>query len=228
MKNKKRILKIIISILIIIALIIIIYIFYKNTNKNLKTGNNLSNKTSQEIEEYILNISSYEAEIELEVETNKNKTMYKIKQSYTSPNIVKQVAHEPDNISGLETTFDGEKLTINNTKLNLSTVYQNYQYITSNFLWLNSFIEEYKTNGGKIYEENQMIIMEVSSKNSNPYNSLKKLFINKETGKITKMIVQDKNQKKLVYILYNEIKINSLKKEDILAFKFNKFFVAQY
>lgn len=60
MKNKKRILKIIISILIIIALIIIIYIFYKNTNKNLKTGNNLSNKTSQEIEEYILNISSYE------------------------------------------------------------------------------------------------------------------------------------------------------------------------
>ena len=39
MKNKKRILKIIISILIIIALIIIIYIFYKNTNKNLKTGN---------------------------------------------------------------------------------------------------------------------------------------------------------------------------------------------
>ena len=84
MKNKKRILKIIISILIIIALIIIIYIFYKNTNKNLKTGNNLSNKTSQEIEEYILNISSYEAEIELEVETNKNKTMYKIKQSYTA------------------------------------------------------------------------------------------------------------------------------------------------
>ena len=67
MKNKKRILKIIISILIIIALIIIIYIFYKNTNKNLKTGNNLSNKTSQEIEEYILNISSYDAEIELPV-----------------------------------------------------------------------------------------------------------------------------------------------------------------
>ena len=28
--------------------------------------------------------------------------------------------------------------------------------------------------------------------------------------------------------LYNEIKINSFKKEDILAFKFNKFFVAQY
>lgn len=227
MKNK-MILKITIAIVVIAVIAIIIYFFSRNVNKNSKMGNNLSNKTSQEIEEYILNISSYEAEIELEVETNKNKTKYKIKQSYTSPNIVKQVVHEPDNISGLETTFDGEKLTINNTKLNLSTVYQNYQYITSNFLWLNSFIEEYKTNGGKIYEENQMIIMEVSSKNSNPYNSLKKLFINKETGKITKMIVQDKNQKKLVYILYNEIKINSFKKEDILAFKFNKFFVAQY
>lgn len=47
-------------------------------------GNNLSNKTNQEIEEYILNISSYEAEIDVEVETNKNKTKYKIKQSYVT------------------------------------------------------------------------------------------------------------------------------------------------
>ena len=42
------------------------------------------------------------------------------------------------------------------------------------------------------------------------------------------MIVQDKNQKNLVYILYNEIKINSLKKEEVLAFRLNNFSVAQY
>ena len=92
-------------------------------------------------------------------------------------NYLSKIPKKSITTQGITSTFDGEKLTINNTKLNLSTVYQNYQYITSNFLWLNSFIEEYKTNGGKIYEENQMIIMEVSSKNSNPYNSLKKLFI---------------------------------------------------
>ena len=42
------------------------------------------------------------------------------------------------------------------------------------------------------------------------------------------MVVQDKNQKKLVYILYNEMKINSLKREEVIAFKLNNICVAQY
>lgn len=228
MKNK-MILKITIAIVVIAIIAIIIYFFSRNVNKNSKMGNNLSNKTNQEIEEYILNISSYEAEIEVEVETNKNKTKYKIKQSHVAPNIEKQTILEPSNISGLETVYDGNTLKINNTKLNLSTVYQNYQYMTENFLWLNSFIEDYKNSSNKkLYEENNMIIMEVTLQNSNQYVSSKKLFIDKTTGKITKMIVQDKNQKNLVYILYNEIKINSLKKEEVLAFRLNNFSVAQY
>ena len=159
----------------------------------------------------------------------KNKTKYKIKQSYVAPNIEKQTILEPSNISGLETVYDGNTLKINNTKLNLSTVYQNYQYMIENFLWLNSFIEDYKNSSNKkLYEENNMIIMEVTLHNNNQYVSSKKLFIDKTTGKITKMIVQDKNQKNLVYILYNEIKINSLKKEEVLAFRLNNFSVAQY
>ena len=228
MKNK-MILKITIAIIVIAIIAVIIYFFSRNVNKNLKMGNNLSNKTNQEIEEYILNISSYEAEIEVEVETNKNKTKYKIKQSYVAPNIEKQTILEPSNISGLETAYDGNTLKINNTKLNLSTVYQNYQYMTENFLWLNSFIEDYKNSSNKkFYEENDMIIMEVILQSNNQYVSSKKLFIDKTTGKITKMIVQDKNQKNLVYILYNEIKINSLKMEEVLAFRLNDSYVAQY
>lgn len=229
MKKTSKTLKIIVVIMTVLMVAIIIYFFSKNTNKNLKIGNNLSNKTNQKIEEYILNISSYEAEIEIEIESNKNKTKYKMQQSYVSPNIEKQTIMEPENISGLETIYDGSKLTINNTKLNLSTVYQNYQYITENFLWLNSFIEDYKkSNNKKIYEEGNMLVMDVVLEGSNPYVYSKKLFIDKSTSEIEKMIVQDKNQKKIVYILYNEIKINSLIKEEILAFKLNNVSVEQY
>lgn len=229
MKNKKITLIITAVIIAIAILTMIIYFFSKNVNKNLKTGNNLSNKTNQEIEEYILNISSYEAEIQVEVESNKNNTKYKLKQSYVSPNVAKQIVIEPENICGLETIYDGNKLTINNTKLNLSTVYQDYQYITQNFLWLNSFIDDYKNSRNrKIYEENNMVIMEVTLDTNNPYLFKKQLFIDKTNGKINKMIVQDKNQKKLVYILYNEIKINSLKREEVIAFKLNNLCVAQY
>ena len=52
MKNK-MILKITIAIVVIAVIAIIIYFFSRNVNKNSKMGNNLSNKTNQEIEEYI-------------------------------------------------------------------------------------------------------------------------------------------------------------------------------
>ncbi len=42
-----------------------------------------------------------------------------------------------------------------------------------------------------------------------------------------KLIVQDKNQKNLVYILYKEIEIGSLKKEEVLAFRLQEN-IAQY
>lgn len=215
---------IIIAFAVIIAICVLIYFFSKNGNKNLNFGNNLSNKSNQEIEEYILNISSYEADIIMTVESNKNTTQYKLKQSYSSPNLEKQVVEEPSNIQGLETIYDGIKLTVKNTKLNLTKIYENYPYLTNNYLWLNSFIEDYKTakKAGKnyqIYEENNKIIMKVNLDNNNPYVSYKKLFIDKQNSKIEKLVVQDKNQKNLVYILYNEIKINSLGKEEVLAFK---------
>lgn len=35
------------------------------------------------------------------------------------------------------------------------------------------------------------------------------------------MEIEEVNKKMLVYILYNEIKINSINKEEVLAFKLN-------
>lgn len=229
--NKKFIIVSMIAVLIVTA--IILYFFFKNANKNLNIGNNLSNKTLQEVEEYILNISSYEAEIEVSVESNKNKTKYIISQNYVSPNIEKQIVKEPSNIQGLETIYDGKKLTIHNSKLNLTTIYENYPYLTDNFLWLHSFIEDYrnaKANGEKtkLYEENNQIIMEVELSNTNQYVASKKLVIDKITGTIQKLVVQDKNQKNLVYILYNEMKMNSLKKEEVLAFCLQEDSITQY
>lgn len=232
MKNKK-----IITILIMIILIIItaftIYYLYKNSNKDLNLQNNLANKSNQEIEEYILNIASYEANIEVSIDGNKNKTQYKMKQSYANPNFEKQIIEEPSNISGLQTIYDGNTLTISNTKLNLSTVYQNYPYLVDNFLWLNCFIQDYKnaksTNQNvKLYDENNMVVMEIKLANSNQYISIKKLFIEKETGKIAKMIIQDNKQKNTICIIYKDIKINSLQKDDIFAFKINNILIGQY
>ena len=220
-KNKR-------TIIIVVITILIISIFgmflLKNNYKNLKVGNTMINKNIEEIEEYILNISSYDANIEITVESNKNTNQYIIEQQYTAPNISKQTVIEPSNIEGLQTIYNGDTLTIQNSKINASTIYEHYPYLADNYLWLNSFIEDYKKakqNGDtKLIEENGIVIMETkvqSQENQYAYNKV--LTVDRKTGKPTKLSIEDINKKCTVYILYNEITVNGLQKEEVLAFR---------
>ena len=213
------------GILAVLVTSVIIYFFIKNNYKNLKSGNNMSNKNLKEIEEYILSIRSYNAKIEVEIQSNKNKNKYVLEQKYAEPNVQKQIVLEPSNIEGLETIFDGNNLKINNTKLNLSTIYENYSDVTSNFLWLNTFTEEYKkmieTGKQNIIEQNGIIIMEIKA--ADELN--KKLYIDRKTGKPIKMQIKNVSKNTTVYILYNEIEINSLKRDDVLAFRLKNVYV---
>lgn len=180
-------------------------------------GNNISDKTLEEIENYILNISSYDAEIEVSVESNKNTNKYILKQKYSSPNIASQEVIEPKNIEGMTIKYDGTNLQISNSKLNLNTIYENYEYIADNVLWLSDFIENYKNNNGTITEENGVIIMETKC-NENKYSAYEKLYIDRNANKITKLVIEDENKKSKIYITYNKIEIGSLNKESVLAF----------
>ena len=207
--NKKSL----ITFFVILLILIFIIFFIKNNYKNFKTGNNMSNKSIEEIEEYILNISSYAATVQVTIESNKNTNKYVLSQQYISPNKSKQIVLEPSNIAGLEIEADGQKLSINNTRFNLSKIYDNYEYVVENFLNLESFIEDYKsckeTGKTKLYEEDDEFVLEVEQ-NSNKYVFNKKLYISKATGKPTKLLINDINEKTVVYILYNEISINDL------------------
>ncbi len=219
MKNKK----IVFWGIGIAAIFISIFLFFfiKNFNKQENLGNNITNNmTMDQIKEYILNISSYEAKMEVEIKTNKNQTKYKITQKYQKPNLCSQVVEEPSNIKGLKTTYDGKDLKVENTRLNLSTVYENYPYLTENNLWLNSFIDDFLAGEGKIEEKNGEVILETKARNKeNIYQVSKTLTIDSKSAKPIKLEIKDNNQNLSVYILYNEIKINHLKGEDALAFK---------
>ena len=213
MKEKIKNKKCLITFFVILLILIFIIFFMKINYKNFKTGNNMSNKSIEEIEKYILNISSYEATVQVTIESNRNTNKYVISQQYISPSQSKQIVLEPSNIEGLEIEYDGQKLSINNTRLNLSKIYENYEYVVGNFLNLESFIEDYKSckEQGKtiLYEENNEFVLEVEQ-NNNKYVFNKKLYISRETGKPTKLLINDINEKTVVYILYNEININDL------------------
>ena len=213
MKNKKIIF---ISIIVLIVVSILIIFLLKTNYKNKNFGNNMSNKNLEEIEKYILDISSYTAKMDVTVESNKNTNKYVIEQTYEKNKKSKQKILEPSNIEGLEIIYEDNKLTINNAKNNLKTMYENYPNLMENCLWINSFIEDYKVekNEGKasIKEENGKVLMMTKTRNeNNRYIYSKELYINKEEGKIEKLIVQDINKRNLIYILYNEITVNGTK-----------------
>ena len=216
-KSKK---KIIITLIIITLIIGTTIIFIKNKNKtakNLKIGNNSS---SQEIVNYILNISSYETQIEVEVKSNKNSNKYKMKQTYIDNQNNTQEVLEPSNIQGVKIIKENNTLKIENTQLSLTKIIENYQEITQNNMDLANFIENYKNNANsKFKEENNQIIMETTAKTENNYQKYEKLYVSKENGKPIKMEIKDTNQNTIIYIIYNEININKVANEKLYAFR---------
>lgn len=213
MKNKK----VSFIILFVIFLLLIISFFYFNAYKKTKIVNNI-NKSN--IKEYILNISSYEAEIIVNVNSNKNSNKYKIKQKHNkTENIYTQEVIEPGNIAGLKIIYDGKDLKLENTSLNLVKLYEDYIYIANNTLDLFSFIDNYKISEDIKYIENdEEIIIELKNKNGNKYNYYQNLHISKSNLKPSKMEIMDMNQNLIIYIVYNEINFNNLNKDEIIAF----------
>ena len=215
MKFKKTIIIFIIVLILILGAILI-----KNNYKTSKNGNNISNKSANEIENLILNIGSYEANANITIKSNKNQNTYVVKQKYNKEgNLYSQEILEPSGIAGTLIQYDGKDLTIKNTNLNVKKIYENYSYIESNILSLVSFIEDYKQSENKeIKEENGIVILQVKLSNNNKYTMEKKLYINKNENKIEKMEIKDTTQNVRIYILYNEIEFNNIPKEEVLAF----------
>ena len=122
-----------------------------------KTGNN---NTSQTIVNDILNIKSYELKAEIEIKSNKNENNYIIKQKYISPEYNSQEVIEPENVKGVIIEREGNNLKIQNTKLNLTTMFNNYEYLSENVLDLSSFIQKCKNEDYKQKENSNEITLE--------------------------------------------------------------------
>lgn len=201
MKNKKIL---ILAIILVIIIMIVIFIFFKNnTAKSFKIGNNTS---SQEIVDHILNIKSYETVVDVETRSNKNENKYVIKQSYNGEDENSQEILEPSNIEGVKMVRSGKTLKLENTNLKLTSIFENYDYLSQNCLDLSSFIDEYKNDANSKWEEkNGEIIMKTNLSK----NMKKELYISKENGKPLKMNIEDTNKKTAIYILYREVNVNS-------------------
>ena len=187
---------------VISALLILIFIIFFCVKKS-KTGNNIIN---QDNVKNIFNMKEYEAEIEVNIISNKNENKYKIKQKYNrEADESFQEVLEPENLKGIKITRQGSTIKLENTELNLNKIFENYNITTQNDMDLDVFLKDYEANGGSSSENDESIILETTSSNSNKYTKFKILYINKKTGNPTKMEIKDMNKKDTVYIVYNKV-----------------------
>ncbi|HIT71884.1 MAG TPA: hypothetical protein IAD08_08270 [Candidatus Scatovivens faecipullorum] len=198
MKSKKLLL------IFVLICITIFFIFYYNF---FILGNNI-NRSQDEIVDNIINkTNEYEANIDVKVISNKNENYYKMYQIVNDEKSI-QIVDGPENIKGLEIENISNKLIIRNTKLNMEKIYDQYEFLLNNSLFLNVFIEDYKKNTSKIYEENDELIFEVKLDSSkSTYIKYKELHVDKISGVPRQLIIKDNTKKTCISIIYNDIKI---------------------
>lgn len=193
---------------VIYIIIILSFFLFFTVYKISKTGNNIINKSTKDIIENIFNISSYEAELEVTINSNKTTNKYLLKQYYQSPNFSKQIIQEPNNIKDVEIIYEDNKLEIKNVKLSLNKIYNNYNYINKNILWL-SYLIKNLSKDYKIEEIENEIIIEGKIENEELKETI---YIDKKTGLPKKLEIIDNNNKCKIYIEYKEIKLNNIQK----------------
>lgn len=199
MKNKK-------IYLIILLFSIFLQFFYKNGYKNIFPGNNIINKSTEEIVDSIIKkCNKYEANLSLTVKSNKTEKNYELYQKVATEEKYMKVISTGRN-EGIEFIEKINKIEIKNNKLNLSRQLEIAKTINSNNLYLNTFLEEYTYIENKIITENDnYYIVELDLKKLDSILAKKIMYINKE-GNIEKLEGYDNNNNKVIYILYKDIK----------------------
>ena len=196
----------ILAFIIIIIVTLLIWNFFVKTN--YKTEQNGNNKNIQEIEQYILNVTSYKAKINVTVSSNKNANFYEFEQEVRGQSYSKQLALSPDSLAGMEIIYENGVITIQNTQYSLSNIYENCPFVSTNSLFLTSFIEGYRNSDSKkIAEVDGKIQMSYISK-INKYNNRQILYINKAKLEPENLQVYDINNELKVDIKYNEVELN--------------------
>ena len=196
---KKRIMYIFVLICIIFFMIFY-YIF-------LLSGNNINRNQKEFVEEILKKLKSYEANLTVVVNSNKNNNEYKMYQEVSSKSS-KLVVNNPQNVNGLCIELKENKLIISNEKTKMQKVYENYNNFVNESIFLNTFIEDYENNKAEIEENEQEIIVKLEMKdNEDTYIKFKELYINKESEIPTKLIIKDNKQSIKMSIIYTDMKI---------------------
>lgn len=196
---------------IIICVVLFFMFFAIIYYKNVFCGNNIiKNRVDKNVETVLESLKFYKADCDVKITSNKSDKNYKIHQE-VDKNYELQELLTDDLSEQMKIEYFENNLKISNTGLKLEKIYENYENLLNNSLFLNTFEKEYNTDENivKAYENDNQIILEIELKNNkNTYIKYKKLYINKSTLLPEKLEIKASTNKEKICIIYNSIEIN--------------------
>ena len=188
-------------VFICISIFFIIYYIFSSF------GNNKFRNQNEIVDNILNRFNNYEANILVTITTNKNENNYEMFQEVSEKNS-KTIINSPENIKDMIIEINDNTLKITNTKINMEKIYEEYDGILNNDLFLNKFTKDCENNNFKFYEKNEKIILEtILNNNSSTYIKYKELYLDKKTNLPTELIMKDNTKKACIRIIYNDIKI---------------------
>lgn len=170
------------------------------------SGNNINISQEQIVEEALKEFNNYEANLEITVKSNKNENKYEVNQIVNNQ-YSKQEVMSPENLKNMIIELEENKLKILNSNLNMEKIYENYDYVLNNSLFLNTFANDYFNNNSEIYEKDGKIIVEIKlSNNPNTYIKYKYLYLDAKSHIPEKLEIKDITKNPYISIIYNDIK----------------------
>lgn len=171
------------------------------------SGNNINISQEQIVEKALKEFNNYEANLEITVKSNKNENKYEVNQIVNNE-YSKQEMMSPENLKNMIIELEKNKLKVLNSNLNMEKIYENYDYVLNNSLFLNTFANDYFNNDSEIYEKDGKIVVEIKlSNNPNTYIKYKYLYLDAKSYVPEKLEIKDITKNPYISIIYNDIKI---------------------
>lgn len=174
----------------------------------------------EDVQRFLMNLKAYKCDVVLAVTNNRSTNVYKETHLYKYPDKYRIEVTEPNDLKGQTTILNGEKAYIYHPQINTYLETQNFSSTVEYSVFVGSFIEHFKSNGGarfgmEEFRERPCFVLELPVESQNPYRAVEKLWIDAESILPVKIEILDKDKKVSVQVLYENFEANPKLEESL-------------
>ncbi len=165
-------------------------------------------------------LETYQAKITVIVTSNKTTKEYVMNQWYKYPNKFKMMLLEPEGFNGLVTIYNKGKIVTVHPDMQGAFILHNYTPVDKGHLFLTDFFENYyksqQTSMQTFFQgQAKYTVLKADIPGGHAHRVSQAMWIDNETCLPFKMEIYDDNNKPVITIIYEDIKLNVPMKEEI-------------